>query len=91
MAYDVVMKTKAVNMAKDIGIIKTSQKLGIHYTTIRDWVKRYDRQCDEYTRHIRRLEVENNKLRKANEILADLVASQQTRINKLTASSVSVG
>lgn len=94
MAYSKEIKRKAVKMANDIGIVQTSQKLGIHYTTVRDWVRADERKNDEYTKHIRRLEVENNKLRKANDILVDLVTSQQIRLDKLKASnttSVSVG
>lgn len=94
MAYSKEIKRKAVKMANDIGIVQTSQELGIHYTTVRDWVRADERKNDEYTKHIRRLEVENNKLRKANDILIDLVTSQQIRLDKLKASnttSVSVG
>lgn len=85
MAKSYLTKTKAIARVKEVGLMQASREFNISVSSLRNWIETDNNQKDLYTRHINRLQVENNKLRKANDILLDLVTSQQIRLDKYKA------
>jgi transposase len=86
MRYGKEMKEQVVVriMNKDMTIRKMSEDLGVHYTTVRDWVRQYRRKKEESfpgTRHksasdaeMIRILKENMDLKEENEFLKKAAA-----------------
>ena len=75
--YSKEFKSDAIEMAKELGITKAAEKLGINPTNIRRWRGDFedkesgpsDMSVEELKKRNKQLEKENGYLRKINEVL----------------------
>ena len=72
--YDKAFKEQVVLriLAKETTISKMAEELGVHYTSVRDWVKDYKRDGESAFPGSGNLKPEEDEIRKLRRQLADL-------------------
>jgi transposase len=72
--YDKAFKEQAVLriLAEESTVGETAKELGVHYTTVRDWVKYYQRDGGSAFPGSGNLKAEDEEMRRLRKQLADL-------------------
>ncbi|OBZ13785.1 transposase [Bacillus sp. FJAT-26390] len=72
--YDKASKKQVVLriLAKETTVGETAKEIGVHYTTVRDWIKSHGRDGDSAFPGSGKLKPEDEEIRKLRKQLADL-------------------
>jgi len=72
--YDKAFKEQVVLriLAKETTISKMAEELGVHYTSVRDWVRNYSRDGENAFPGSGNMKPEDDEIRKLRRQLADL-------------------
>ncbi len=72
--YDKAFKEQVVLriLAEESTVAETAKELGVHYTTVRDWVRFYKRDGESAFPGSGNLKAEDEEMRKLRKQLADL-------------------